>query len=436
MARVPEPGTVKTRLAEEIGDDRAAELYRDMGAHCVRRMRAVAASGEVDLEVRIEGAVHAARAWLGHGMTIRAQRGADLGERLARAIREAFDSDAPAVLAVGTDCPELGGREVRETLDALAKAEVVFGPAEDGGYYLVGMRADVMHRALACLFGPQIPWGTGGVLERSVDAARAFGLSVALGTPLRDVDRAEDVAVWQRVRDRLERTRTAPRTSVVIPTLDEAAEVGDAVRSAQSAGVLEIVVADASESPDTARAAKQAGARVVRSERGRARQLNAGAAAATGDVLLFLHADTRLPAEAADQVRAVLDDSRVALGSFRYGTREPDDATGAVIRAGGDWRHILFGLPYGDQAQFCRTADFVDVGGFPVMPTMEDYEFALRMRRLGRIGTAPCRVSTSTRAWREHGLTRTTLTNARVIAGYRLGVTQERLADWRRGIAR
>lgn len=436
MARVPSPGVVKTRLAEELGPREAADLYRDMGAYCVRRMRAAAASGGLRLEIRVDGGITAARAWLGHGMQMRSQREGSLDARLARAFRNAFREGAPAVLAVGTDCPELGGRHVRQALGALQHADVFFGPAEDGGYNLVGIRADVADRGIAAIFGPHIPWSTDEALTASVDAAESFGLSVALGESLADVDRPADAFVWQHAAAERERVRTSPRISVVIPTLEEAEEVAGAIASAVRGGAYEVIVADASASGATARTAEVAGALVLGSDRGRARQLNAGARQAKGDVLVFLHADTRLPVDAADLVRDVLDDHEVALGSFRYGTRTPHDLTDAVIRLGADARHLLFGLPYGDQCQFCRKQDFEDVGGFPDIPTMEDYEFALQMRRLGRVATARGSVDTSTRTWRKHGLARATLVNAGVIAGYRLGVPPERLAGWRARISR
>jgi rSAM/selenodomain-associated transferase 2 len=253
--------------------------------------------------------------------------------------------------------------------------------------------------------------------------------------PLADIDRPEDLVVWESLLASEERARLGPRLSVVIPTLNEESGVVAAIESARRAGAYEVIVADGGSNDSTVSLAAGSGALVIAAERGRARQLNAGARAACGDVLLFLHADTTLPVDAAEHVRQVMLDPDVALGSFRFSAGDPSSRVDRLISAVGDWRHRASRLPYGDQAPFVRAVDFADLGGFPDLPVMEDFEFALRCARLGRLGFAPAAVRTSTRAWHEHGLVRTTLTNSVVIAGYRLGVPATALAGWRRRIA-
>jgi hypothetical protein len=134
-------------------------------------------------------------------------------------------------------------------------------------------------------------------------------------------------------------------------------------------------------------------------------------------------------------VRHVMTGPDVVLGSFRFSAGDPSSRVDRLISTVGDRRHRVSRLPYGDQAPFVRAVDFADLGGFPDLPVMEDYEFALRCARLGRLGLASAAVRTSARAWHEHGLVRTTLTNSAVIAGYRLGVPAATLAGWRSRIA-
>lgn len=436
LTRYPRPGRTKTRLAAALGDDGAAALHSALARHCVRRMHAASLSRSATLEVRVAGAgPRQTRRWLGRAVEVREQAGGGLGDRLAHAARCAIEGGAPAVVLVGSDAPQLGGAQVREALDALAHTDVVLGPALDGGYYLVAFSARAADRAVGPLFGSHVAWGTGSVLDDTLAATRSAGLAVHLLEPLADVDRPEDLAAWEALLADDERARHEARLSVVIPTLNEEDTIAASIDSAWGAGAREVIVADGGSLDRTADRAAHAGARVIEAERGRARQMNAGARAADGDVLLFLHADTVLPRQGSEQVRAVMSDPDVVLGSFSFAAGDPAVPLDRLITTVGAWRHRVSRLPYGDQAQFVRARDFADLGGFADLPVMEDYEFALRCSRFGRIGAAASAARSSARAWHEHGLVRTTVTNAAVIAGYRLGVPAERLAGWRRTVS-
>jgi rSAM/selenodomain-associated transferase 2 len=290
-------------------------------------------------------------------------------------------------------------------------------------------------RAIPALLGADIPWGTSTVLVMTLEAARDAELSVHLLEPVSDIDRPEDLAIWTDLLAEEERARRDPRLSVIIPALNEAADIAAAVANAWAAGAHEVIVADGGSTDETERLALAAGARIVRSARGRAAQMNAGAAEATGDILLFLHADTSLPTDSLGSIVSAMAHGSTALGCFRFAAGDADSIVDRIITAGGVARHAVFRLPYGDQALFVRARDFADLGGFPALPVMEDHEFAQRCRRLGDLETVPLTARSSARAWHRHGLLRTTLTNAAVIAGYRLGVPPQRLAAWRSRIA-
>lgn len=214
------------------------------------------------------------------------------------------------------------------------------------------------------------------------------------------------------------------RVSVVIPALNEAAGIASAIDSAAGAG--EVIVADGGSHDATAAIAERLGARLVRSERGRALQQNAGAAVATGDVLLFLHADTRLPTGWPAAVERALRRPKVVAGAFRLGF---DDGAFVfrVIEWGGWLRTRLTGIPYGDQAIFVRRAAFERAGGFPALPLMEDVALGRRLKRLGRLVLLPERVETSARRFRTEGPLRAVLRNWRLIALYHLGRDPEAL---------
>ncbi|HEX8254662.1 MAG TPA: TIGR04283 family arsenosugar biosynthesis glycosyltransferase [Thermoanaerobaculia bacterium] len=217
--------------------------------------------------------------------------------------------------------------------------------------------------------------------------------------------------------------------SVVIPALNERERIAATIDAAFAAGATEVIVADGGSSDDTVSIATSRGARVITGERSRGRQLNAGAAACSGESLIFVHADTLLPPGAADAVSHALSSGHL-FGGFRIAFIEP--ALGHVA-AMINLRTRLTRAPWGDQAQFTRRDTFLSMGGFRDMPIMEDYELARRMKRVGRTVILPLAVRTSGRRFLQKGLLRTTLTNWTIVASYHAGVSPERLARWYRG---
>ena len=196
------------------------------------------------------------------------------------------------------------------------------------------------------------------------------------------------------------RTPAATVISVVIPTLDSAMSVGAAIRSAPPGA--EVVVVDGGSRDRTAAEAARAGARVETAPRGRAVQLNAGARAARGDILVFLHADCRLPRAAAGQVTNILARPGVVGGWFP----QRIEGGGALLRfgaRGANRRARWLDLPYGDQAIFTTRSTFGEVGGFPEEPIFEDAGLARRLRRLGRLEPAGAAVTTGTEHWQRLG---------------------------------
>ncbi|MGB9619788.1 MAG: TIGR04283 family arsenosugar biosynthesis glycosyltransferase, partial [Armatimonadota bacterium] len=155
----------------------------------------------------------------------------------------------------------------------------------------------------------------------------------------------------------------------------------------------------------------------------------AGAQAASGSILLFLHADTRLPERFDEHVRRALRQPRVVAGAFRLRIDGPEPAL-RLIEWGTYFRSRYLQMPYGDQALFLKAPIFHALGGFPDLPIMDDFVLVRRLRRLGRIVILPVPVVTSSRRWQELGVWRTTWINQKVIAGYYLGVAPRRLAQW------
>ena len=219
--------------------------------------------------------------------------------------------------------------------------------------------------------------------------------------------------------------------SIIIPALNESALITGTVTHACSLKPREVLVVDGGSEDGTADLARRAGAKVLRAPTGRASQQNAGAAAASGDIFLFLHADTHLPPGALARVETVLSDPAVALGAFRLGF-DRDDWGMRFLIFGADLRMRFFRLPYGDQALFLRRETFGRLGGFLEIPVMEDLCLVRRAKGIGTIKIAPERVRTSPRLYDENGLIRNMLINWSSASLLALGVGPERLARFRR----
>ena len=215
--------------------------------------------------------------------------------------------------------------------------------------------------------------------------------------------------------------------SVIVPTLDEAEALPAALAAARQPGVTEIIVVDGGSRDGTLALARALADRVLETARGRARQMNAGAAAARGDVLLFLHADTRLPAGYAQAVARALADPRVVGGRFDVRL----DATGLAYRVVGrliSVRSRVTRVATGDQAIFVRRAVFGRLGGYPAVPLMEDVALSRALKRAGRVACLGETVVTSARRWQRHGVARTVLLMWALRAAYYAGVSPARLA--------
>lgn len=188
MLKAPRAGWVKTRLAAALGPDGAVAAYRELVTAVQRNL---AAWPEVELRHAPDDAGAELIEWLQPGWSLAPQGGGDLGTRLTRTFVEHFAQGARRVVVIGADCPEVTAEDIAAALDALKVCDVVLGPALDGGYWLVGLRAPQPG-----LF-QEIAWSTTEVLAQTEAKARAAGLSVRRLRALSDVDTFED---WQRWR--------------------------------------------------------------------------------------------------------------------------------------------------------------------------------------------------------------------------------------------
>jgi len=427
FTRYPEPGRTKTRLIPSLGPNGAAELQRRMADHILAKVKELQRYRPMSVEVRYEGGNEGlVREWLGADIPLRRQGVGSLGQRMDSSFREAFQAGANRVVLVGTDIPNITDRTLMKAFVNLAYADVVLGPARDGGYYLIALK-----RASPHLF-VDVPWGTEGVLERTRQIAHGLGLSTVLLETLDDIDRPEDLHLWEEATKRTPEAHLLDRISIIIPTLNEASNLAKTLASTHNAADVEVIVVDGGSADKTIEVARSWGIEVLLSTPGRARQMNTGAARAMGGILLFLHADTRLPKGFDGYVRGILARSGVAAGAFRL--RVDAKLPGLRILEGlVNVRSRCLQFPYGDQAIFLTAELFWDMGGFPNMPIMEDFELVRRLRRRGRIVIVPVPILTSARRWEKLGMVRTTVINYAIPLAYYLGASPSRLARWYHG---
>lgn len=215
--------------------------------------------------------------------------------------------------------------------------------------------------------------------------------------------------------------------TIIMPVLDEATEIEAAltVLAPYRARGGEVIVADGGSSDRTAELARPLADRVIVAPRGRAAQMNAGAAAANGDVLLFLHADTRLP-DNAD--RLVLDGLAYSGRNWgRFDVRFDGGRLLTFVALMMNWRSRLTGIVTGDQALFVTRTAFERVGGFPAIALMEDVVLSAKLKHISKPLALHVRVTTSARRWRKHGTLRTVLLMWRLRLAFFLGADPEKL---------
>lgn len=217
--------------------------------------------------------------------------------------------------------------------------------------------------------------------------------------------------------------------SIVVPVLDEASGIGatlESLRELRARG-CEVVVVDGGSRDATRAIAAPLANRVIDSPRGRAAQMNAGARACTGDILLFLHADTRLPPGADQSLRLGMRRSGARWGRFDVAIAGAGPLLRVVARSM-NARSRMTGIATGDQAIFVRRDTFESVGGFPEIPLMEDIALSKRLRRVSPPLCLRDRVVTSGRRWERHGALRTILLMWRLRLAFALGADPRRLA--------
>jgi rSAM/selenodomain-associated transferase 1 len=192
FTRYPEPGTTKTRLIPVLGKEGAASLQRQMTEHTLFQVKNLPTINSTSVEIRFAGGnLELMQAWLGDGLSYQPQGEGDLGQRMQRSLLSALQNGAQQVVFIGIDCPGINAEILTTAFNNLTHHDLVVGPAVDGGYYLIGLKQYVPE-----LFA-NIDWGTATVLQRTINIAQQLNLSLMQLSLLADIDRPEDLPMWQ-----------------------------------------------------------------------------------------------------------------------------------------------------------------------------------------------------------------------------------------------
>jgi hypothetical protein len=191
FTRYPEPGKTKTRLIPVLGEEGAATLQRQMTESTLAEVKKVSRFYPSSMEVHFAGGnEQLMQDWLGSSIIYRRQTEGDIGCRMASAFQESFEAGIDSIVLIGIDCPDLNAQLMVQAFQALDRHDLVIGPARDGGYYLIGLRRFVPELFIG------ISWSTNEVLQQTQNIIQRLELAVAYLPLLSDIDRPEDLSLW------------------------------------------------------------------------------------------------------------------------------------------------------------------------------------------------------------------------------------------------
>ena len=431
FTRVPRPGRVKTRMMPYLDGEGCAELLTCFLTDIRDSLIRTGADIIVCYDDGGDGKAEPLRSIFGSKVRYIPQRGSGLGQKMEAAFDDAFGLGYTSCLLMGSDIPEMRTEEILEAAAGLERSDIVIGPSADGGYWLIGM-----HSPHYCLFEDR-EYSHGNVLEELIGAADSNGLAYEFAAEHQDMDTPQDLSGY---RDRLRRDpalrksrtgrflRDKMSISLILPVYNEITTIGRMISQLEPLrNDFEIIIADGGSTDGTCDRIPDE-FRVIRTDKGRAVQMNAGASAAQGDILFFLHCDSELPEDPAGEIRRIMAEYEAGCFGIAFHSGHFFMLTNRVIS---NMRAKYHRIMFGDQGIFMTRELFERIGGFPEIPIMEDYQLSLTLREMGvRTGMARRRIYTSDRRYPKQTIPMLRLmhTMYRLRREYKAGVPADEIA--------
>ena len=417
--KYPKAGRVKTRLSKSIGREQACNIYQKL----VRRTLGMVsdfrhANSETDLFLFYyppESETQLRKAYPGP-WKFTPQMSGHLGEKMGKAFNHVFTKGYGHVVLIGTDIADIMTSDIADAFLALNENQAVLGPAQDGGFYLIGLSFTINE-----IFKFS-NWSTPSVFERTLNGIHASAHKVRTLHKRHDIDEKKDLIYFNS------NPLFQDQISIIIPYLSGTTKLAPLVDclEAQLWPGDEIVLVKGNGSPERGAKNISPHTRLILAPKGRGNQLNHGARVAQGNILWFLHIDTTPPFDFGYHIRKLTLIRDRVLGCFELSF----NTSSVFLNLISKWTNLrtkYFQLPYGDQGFFCTRRIFDKAGGFKKQFLMEDVDFVRNCKKMGKLLIVPQPIHSSPQRYLRKGVLRASLQNHFLILLYFLGVSDKRL---------
>ena len=402
FTRIPVENKTKTRLLPYYTGKQCVGLHTAMLKDMSVTINKLDTSIKTYIYYLPEGDLSILKNIFGEKAEYRKQTGASLGDKMYNAISEVLSEGAEMVSLSGTDIPELSSTDVKSSFKLLIDKDIVLFQTEDGGYYLVGMK-----KADKTIFDIE-GYGGNTVFEKTAAKAEDLGLSLGIGRVHRDIDTKEDIKAYYEVMhtdENFRKTHTArflkenKKIAIIIPTYNEEETVVSLQKQLDNLrGRCEIVFVDGGSTDKTVELIDTSKYRLLHSKKGRNNQMNLGAESVEADILFFLHCDSILPPNPLEEILDLMEKYRAGCFGIAFKSFSP---LMFICRYISNHRVFDRKVMFGDQGIIIEKDLFMEIGMYPDLPIMEDYQLSLTLKEKGiKLGMAKHRIYTSARRFK------------------------------------
>ena len=432
FTRIPVENKTKTRLLPYYTGKQCVGLHTAMLKDMAETIKKLDASIKTYIYYLPEGDLSILKNIFGDEAEYREQIGDSLGDKMYNAISEVLSEGTEMVSLCGTDIPELSSADVEKSFELLLRNDTVLFPTADGGYYLVGMK-----KANKDIFDIE-GYGGNTVFEKTLAKIEDLGLSLGVGAIHRDIDTKEDIkAYYERMYtdENFRKTHTArflkknKKIAIIIPTYNEEETVESLQNQLENLrGRCEIVFVDGGSRDKTVELIDTSKYRLLHSKKGRNNQMNLGAESVEADILFFLHCDSILPPNPLEEILDLMEKYRAGCFGIAFKSFSP---LMFICRYISNHRVFDRKVMFGDQGIIIDRDLFMEIGMYPDLPIMEDYQLSLTLKEKGiKLGMAKHRIYTSARRFKGGPIRKLKLMwkMNRLRAKYRRGVDIEEIS--------